>query len=72
MEPDSPLERVRKARCQISEECGNDPQRLVEYYMKLQERHHERLVSSTNQSLAAASGEESDGGKRVIPARKPE
>ena len=47
MEPDSPLVRVRKARCQISEECGNDPKRLVEYFMKLQERHRDRLVHST-------------------------
>ena len=44
MEPDSPLVRVRKARCQISEACGNDPKRLVEYNMKLQERHNDRLV----------------------------
>jgi hypothetical protein len=46
MEPDSPLLRVRKARCRISEECGHDPKRLVEYYMKLQERHRDRLVWS--------------------------
>jgi hypothetical protein len=48
MQPDSPLERIRKARCQISEECGHDPKRLVEYYVKLQERHHDRLVRSTD------------------------
>lgn len=47
MKPDSPLVRVRKARCHISEECGNDPKRLVEYFMKLQERHKDRLVHST-------------------------
>jgi hypothetical protein len=48
MQPDSPMVRVRKARCQISEECGHDPKRLVEYYMKLQERHADRLVRSTD------------------------
>jgi hypothetical protein len=48
MQPDSPLERIRKARWQISEECGHDPKRLVEYYMKLQERHKDRLVHSTS------------------------
>ncbi|HUT12227.1 MAG TPA: hypothetical protein VMY42_17140 [Thermoguttaceae bacterium] len=48
MIPDSPLVRVRKARCRISEECGHDPKRLVEYYMKLQERHRDRLVRSTD------------------------
>ena len=51
MQPDPPLVRVRKARCRISEECGNDPQKLVEYFMKLQERHKDRLVWSTNASL---------------------
>jgi len=48
MQSDSPLERIRKARCQISEECGHDPKRLVEYYMNLQERYHDRLVRSTD------------------------
>jgi hypothetical protein len=47
MQSDSPLERIRKARCQISEECGHDPKRLVEYYMQLQVRHKDRLVHST-------------------------
>ena len=47
MQPDSPMVRVRKARCKISEECGNDPRRLVEYYIKLQKRHKDRLVNST-------------------------
>lgn len=55
MKPDSPLVRVRKAHCQISEECGNDPQRLVEYYMKLQERHRDRLVHSTSRAPAETS-----------------
>jgi hypothetical protein len=44
MESDSPLQRVRKARMAISAECNYDPQKLVEYYMKLQERHRDRLV----------------------------
>ena len=47
MESESPLARVRKAREHISEECGHDPRRLIEYYMKIQERHRERLVTST-------------------------
>ncbi len=51
MPSDSPLERIRKARCHISEECGHDPKQLVEYYMKLQERHKDRLVHSTEIKL---------------------
>lgn len=45
MEPDSPIQRVRKARMAISAQCDHDPKKLIEYYMKLQERHHDRLVS---------------------------
>ena len=44
MESDSPLQRVRKARMAISAECDHDPKKLIEYYMNLQERHHDRLV----------------------------
>jgi len=47
MDTDSPFEAIREARRRISEQCGHDPKRLVEYYMKLQERHKDRLVSST-------------------------
>lgn len=44
MEPDSPLQRVRKARMAISAQCDHDPKKLIEYYMNLQERHRDRLV----------------------------
>lgn len=44
MEDISPLERVRKAREEISAACDNDPKKLIEHYMKLQERHRDRLV----------------------------
>jgi hypothetical protein len=58
MQPDSPLVRVRKAQCRISEECGNDPKRLVEHYMKLQERHKDRLVRSTDTAENDVSAKE--------------
>ena len=51
MEPDSPIVRVRKARHLISEQCGHDPKRLIEYYMELQERHADRLVRSADLHL---------------------
>jgi len=44
MVSDSPVQRVRKARMAISAECNHDPKKLIEYYMKLQERHSDRLV----------------------------
>ena len=44
-ESDSPLAWIREVRHRISEECGHDPKRLVERYMKLQEeKHGHRLV----------------------------
>jgi hypothetical protein len=60
MQPDSPLVRVRKARCRISEQCGNDPKRLVEYYMELQKRHRDRLVRVTDVPDSAEASGESD------------
>lgn len=48
MQPDPTLARICEARHQISEKCGHDPKKLVEYYMKLQEeRYADRLVYST-------------------------
>jgi hypothetical protein len=44
---DPTIERIREARHRISEKCGHDPKRLVEYYMKLQaEKYADRLVES--------------------------
>jgi hypothetical protein len=45
MEPDSPIQRVRKAHMAISAQCDHDPKKLIEFNMKLQERHCDRLVS---------------------------
>lgn len=43
---DPTLARIRRARHEISAECGHDPYRLVEYYMQLQQQQHrDRLVS---------------------------
>jgi hypothetical protein len=44
MDPDPTIESIRAARHKISEQCDHDPKKLVEYYMKLQERHADRLV----------------------------
>ena len=44
MDDDPVIARIRKVRHCISEKCGHDPKKLVEYYMKLQERHKDRLV----------------------------
>jgi hypothetical protein len=44
MEFDPVLARIREARHRISERFGHDPKKLVEHYIKLQERHSDRLV----------------------------
>jgi hypothetical protein len=41
---DPTLERIRRVRHEISAEFNHDPHKLVEYYMRLQERHGGRLV----------------------------
>ena len=43
---EGPLERIRRVRHEISAEHDHDPRRLVEYLMKLQEAHKERLIDA--------------------------
>jgi len=45
MKPDPTLARIRETRHRISEQFDHDPNRLIEHYMELQERHRDRLVS---------------------------
>lgn len=47
MKDDPTITRIREARQRISEECGNDTRRLVERYIRLQERHRDRLLAPT-------------------------
>lgn len=44
--PDPVIDEIREARHRISERVGHDPARLVEYYMRLQEKYRDRLISS--------------------------
>jgi hypothetical protein len=43
---DAVIEEVRAARRRASQACGHDAARLVEYYMRLQERYEGRLLES--------------------------
>lgn len=43
MKPDPGLTPLREVRTRISREHGNDPRRLVEYYMQYQQRFGDRL-----------------------------
>ncbi len=47
MKTDPTIDAIREVRHQISASVDHDPRKLVEHYRKLQERHQERVVSST-------------------------
>jgi hypothetical protein len=42
---DPVIDEIREIRQRISARFGNDPARLVAYYMSLQEQHQERLIA---------------------------
>ena len=46
---DPTITRIREARHRISEECGHDPQKMVEYYSKLQKKYQSRIISNPEQ-----------------------
>lgn len=59
MNSDPTIARIREARHRISEQCGHDPKRLIEYYMKLQEeKYADRLVRPTKSVPAQESPRE--------------
>ena len=58
MEPipnDPAIDEIREIRHRISERRNRDPAQLVACYMKLQERHRDRLVRSTHPPYPADS-----------------
>lgn len=58
MKTDPTIERIRQIRHQISEKCGHDPQKLVEYYMKYQQQYADRLVSFPSLNRLETSAKE--------------
>ncbi len=51
MKPDPTLDDIRKIRHEISESVNHDAKKLVEYYRKLQEKHPNRVVTSSADKL---------------------
>ncbi len=49
---DPTIARIREARHQISEECGHDAQRIVEYYGKLQKKYQDRIISDSKEETS--------------------
>jgi hypothetical protein len=74
MKNDSTLAAVRKTRCDISREHGNDPARLVQHYRELQARFTGRLIrgpaADDNREEAAEQAAAADSATRCgWPAR---
>jgi len=44
--PDPIIDEIREVRHRVSEQCGHDPKRLVEYYIQLQEEYKDRLLET--------------------------
>jgi hypothetical protein len=51
---DPTITRIREARHRISEECGHDPQRIVEYYAKLQKKYQDRIINDSEEEVTPA------------------
>ncbi len=50
MKEDKTIEEIRNARQKISQECGNDPHRLVEHYIQRQTLNVRRLRKPSKRS----------------------
>jgi hypothetical protein len=55
MNEDPAVARVREVRQRISGQFDNDPKKLVEHYMLLQERHKDRFLGSADHEPAKES-----------------
>ena len=66
MKSDPGLQPTRDVRERISRDHGNDPRRLVEYYIEFQRRFSERLLSPPARERAA---EQADAADRPSTAR---
>jgi hypothetical protein len=53
-QPSDPvIDEVREVRRRISEQCGHDPERLVAYYMELQQQFADRLIERVAPPVAS-------------------
>ena len=46
---DPTITRIRETRHRISEECGHDPQKVVDYYIELQKKYQRLLLGHPEQ-----------------------
>ena len=69
MKPDPGIEPIREVRKAISRSLGNDPARLVAYYIEMQKRFADRLQPAPED--AGADEEEGAAEQGVAPAPRP-
>ena len=46
---DPTIDEIRKIRHQISQRFNHDPERIIEYYIKLQQKYQNRLLDLSEQ-----------------------
>ena len=63
MKPDAGIAPVRRAREAISHEVGNDPARLVEYYVALQQRFASQVVQAPREGAPEPANEDERSGR---------
>ena len=57
MKNDLVIDRIRKARHSISTECGHDPKKLVEYYMRRQDKRRSQTSSAASSKTVRSDDE---------------
>jgi hypothetical protein len=70
MSPERGLEVTRAIREKIAREHGNDPRRLVEYYLGYQERFAERLRRAPSPGPTSGEAAEHPGTAAARDARR--
>ena len=50
---DPVIDEIREIRHRISERCGHDPERLVEYYKEFQKQYRDRLLDASKTNAIA-------------------
>jgi hypothetical protein len=60
---DPAIAQIRETRHRISERCGHDPQKLVDYYIELQKKYQDRLLDETGMRGTQAA----KGAKSITP-----
>jgi hypothetical protein len=53
--PDPVIDEIREVRHQISARFDHDPERLVAYYMEIQEQHRDRLIGGLTEERQSAA-----------------